>query len=57
VHRDEILRLLRAFQSPGLETVLIGAAAMGFHGVVRATEDLDIVIRARPEILSDCERR
>ena len=44
--RDEILRVLRAFQASGLEYVLIGATAMGFHGVVRATEDLDLFIRA-----------
>ena len=25
---------------------MIGAAAMGFHGIVRATEDLDLIIRA-----------
>ena len=47
--RDEVLRVLRAFESAGLEYVLIGAAAMGFHGVVRATEDLDLFIRATPE--------
>lgn len=41
--------MLRAFQSAGLEYVLIGAAAMGFHGLVRATEDLDLFIRATPE--------
>ena len=29
--------------------MLIGATAMGFHGVVRATEDLDLIIRATPE--------
>ena len=44
--RDEILRVLRAFEEAGLEYVLIGATAMGFHGVVRATEDLDLFIRA-----------
>lgn len=44
--RDEILRVLRAFEESGLEYVLIGATAMGFHGVVRATEDLDLFIRA-----------
>lgn len=44
--RDEILRVLRAFEASGLEYVLIGATAMGFHGVVRATEDLDLFIRA-----------
>jgi hypothetical protein len=47
--RDEIMRVLRAFQATGLEYVLIGAAAMGFHGIVRATEDLDLFIRATPD--------
>ena len=49
VDRDEIMHVLRAFQVAGLEYVLIGAAAMGFHGLVRATEDLDFFIRATPE--------
>ena len=47
--RDEIIRVLRAFEGAGLEYVLIGASAMGFHGLVRATEDLDIFIRATAE--------
>ena len=46
MERDEILRVLRAFEEEGLEYVLIGAAAMAFHGIVRATEDLDFFIRA-----------
>ena len=49
VDRDEIMRVLRAFESAGLEYVLIGAAAMAFHGLVRATADLDFLIRATPE--------
>src|ERR1044071_2754479 len=49
VDRDEIMRALRAFQEAGLEYVLIGAGAMAFHGLVRATEDLDLFIRATPE--------
>lgn len=49
VDRDEIIRVLRAFETSGLEYVLIGATAMGFHGIVRATEDLDLFIRATPE--------
>lgn len=49
VDRDEIIRVLRAFEAAGLEYVLIGASAMGFHGLVRATEDLDLFIRATPE--------
>jgi hypothetical protein len=49
VDRDEIIRVLRAFEAAGLEYVLIGATAMGFHGLVRATEDVDLIIRATPE--------
>ncbi len=49
VDRDEIIRVLRAFEMAGLEYVLIGAAAMAFHGIVRATEDLDLFIKATPE--------
>jgi hypothetical protein len=49
VDREEILRVLRAFEAAGLEYVLIGATAMGFHGIVRATEDLDLFIRPTPE--------
>jgi hypothetical protein len=47
--REEVMRVLRAFESAGLEYVLIGAAAMGFHGIVRATEGLDLFIRATPQ--------
>jgi hypothetical protein len=49
VDRDEIMRVLREFEAAGLEYVLIGAAAMAFHGLVRATADLDFFIRATPE--------
>jgi acylphosphatase len=44
--RDEILRVFAAFRAAGLEYTLIGATAMGLHGVVRATEDIDLFIRA-----------
>ena len=47
--RDEVMRVLRAFEVAGLEYVLIGAAAMAFHGLVRTTEDLDLFIRPTPE--------
>ena len=49
VDRDEIMRVLRAFAAAELEYVLIGATAMGFHGLVRATEDVDLFIRATTE--------
>ncbi|MGB3563059.1 MAG: nucleotidyl transferase AbiEii/AbiGii toxin family protein [Thermoanaerobaculia bacterium] len=54
--RDEILQVLRAFEEQGLEYVLIGAAAMGFHGIVRATEDLDFFIGATAENVERLKR-
>lgn len=47
--RDEILRVLQAFEASGLEYVLIGATAMGLHGLVRATEDIDLFIKPTSE--------
>jgi predicted nucleotidyltransferase len=41
--------VLREFEAAGLEYVLIGAAAMGFHDLVRTTEDVDLFIRATAE--------
>jgi hypothetical protein len=49
VDRDELLRVFRAFEANGLEYVLIGATAMGLHGLIRATEDVDLVIKASPD--------
>ena len=51
-----MLRVLRAFDREGLDYVLIGAAAMGFHGIVRATEDLDLFIKATAENVERLKR-
>jgi len=56
VDRDEILRVLRAFEAEGLEYVLIGATAMGIHGLVRATEDVDLFVRASEENVERLKR-
>jgi hypothetical protein len=56
VDRDEMLDVLRTFADEGVEYVLIGAAAMGVHGVIRATEDLDIFIRATSENVARLQR-
>jgi len=47
--RDEPLRVLRGFDEERLEYVLIGATAMGIQGLVRATGDVDLFVRATPE--------
>lgn len=51
-----MLRVLRAFEREGLEYVLIGATAMAFHGLVRATEDLDMFIRATADNVERLKR-
>jgi len=56
VDRDELLRVLRAFEREGLEYVLVGATAMGFHGLVRATEDVDLFVRATAENIERLRR-
>jgi hypothetical protein len=56
VDRDEMLRVLRALEQEAVEYVLIGAAAMGFHGLVRATEDLDLLIHATPDNVERLKR-
>ena len=54
--RDELLRLLRSFEAEHLEYVLVGATAMGFHGLIRATEDVDLFVRATPENIARLRR-
>lgn len=51
-----MLRVLEALEAESVEYVLIGAAAMGVHGVVRATEDMDLFIRAIPENIERLRR-
>lgn len=42
---DEALRVLRSLEKEEVDYVLIGGAALTFHGLVRATEDLDLFVR------------
>lgn len=49
VDRDELLRILGALERAGVEYTLVGAAALGMHGIVRGTEDVDLLIKASRE--------
>ena len=49
VNQQEFLRIMRAFEQSNVDYVLIGATAMGLHGVLRATEDIDVMLRPTPE--------
>jgi len=56
VDRDEIVSVLKALEEEGVQYVLIGAAAMGFHGLVRATEALDLLIHPTAENVEGLKR-
>jgi len=41
--------LIAGFNTHGVEYIIIGAYAVGHHGFVRGTADLDILVSAAPE--------
>jgi hypothetical protein len=46
---DEALKVLASLEKEGVDYVLVGGAALNFHGLVRATEDLDFFVRPTAE--------
>lgn len=42
---DDALRVIASLNRSGVDYVIVGGVAMNLHGLVRATEDLDIFIR------------
>jgi hypothetical protein len=49
----DLAELVRALNDGGLRYVVIGGVAVGAHGYIRATEDLDIVPDPSPENLDE----
>ena len=49
VDRDGLIRVFRALDQGGVEYTLVGSAALGMHGIIRGTEDLDLLIKASGE--------
>ncbi|CAN5621830.1 hypothetical protein BH23DEI1_BH23DEI1_05380 [soil metagenome] len=45
MERTVLLRLFGALANEGVAYVLVGGVAVNLHGVVRATEDVDIFVR------------
>jgi hypothetical protein len=46
---DEVMQVLAAFERERVEYVVVGGVAVNFHGLIRATEDLDVFIRPTAE--------
>ena len=50
-HELRVLDLLRSLDEHKVEHVVFGAVALGFYGIVRATADLDVIVRPTEENL------
>jgi hypothetical protein len=46
---SELLRILNALGEHQVEYILVGGAALNVHGLVRATQDVDLFIAPSPE--------
>jgi hypothetical protein len=46
---DDALRVIASLNDSGVDYVVVGGVALNLHGLVRATEDLDIFVRPDPE--------
>lgn len=46
---DQVLQLFRALRLREVEYVIVGAIALGLHGIVRATQDVDLFVRPTAE--------
>ena len=46
---EQVLMLFRALRAREVEYVVVGAVALGLHGIVRATQDVDLFIRPSAE--------
>lgn len=49
IAEDPLLSLLSRFHDEGVEYVLVGGQAVRLNGYVRATEDIDVLVRASRE--------
>lgn len=43
------MRVLSALESNAVDYVVIGGVAVNFHGIARATEDIDVFVAPEPE--------
>lgn len=46
---DDVLRIIASLNDAGVDYVVIGGIALNLHGLVRATEDLDVFVRPDPD--------
>lgn len=52
----EVMSILASFEKERLDYVLIGAVALNFHGISRATQDIDVFVRPDPSNIARLRR-
>ena len=52
----EIVRILASLEREEVDYAVFGGVALNFHGILRATEDLDIFVRPDPENIDRLRR-
>ena len=45
---DAALRVIESLNRSGVDYAVVGGVALNLHGIIRATEDLDVFVRADP---------
>jgi hypothetical protein len=53
---DDVLRVIASLNRAGVEYAIVGGVALNLHGLVRATEDLDLFVRPEPENIERLRR-
>ncbi|MFN2323301.1 MAG: nucleotidyl transferase AbiEii/AbiGii toxin family protein [Trueperaceae bacterium] len=56
MERDDLMRLFAALAAENVAYVLVGGVAMNLHGVVRATEDVDLFVQPDAENVAGVRR-
>lgn len=52
----DALRVIRSLNEAGVEYVVVGGVAVNVHGLVRATEDLDLFVKPDAENIARLRR-
>ncbi len=53
---DDALRVIRSLNEAGVDYVVVGGVALNVHGLVRATEDLDLFVRPEADNIARLRR-
>jgi Nucleotidyl transferase AbiEii toxin, Type IV TA system len=53
---DDALRVIASLNDAGVDYVVVGGVALNLHGLVRATEDLDLFVRPDPDNIARLRR-